>query len=155
VYSHFSHKGDLFLTLLEERIQQREVGNQGATARALDTAGALDFVRQGIAASLDPAWRLALLEFRVVAARDPELNARYALVHSYAIESVSTSLTAIYEQTGLTPPLPVEVLASTALAMEDGSFLEAVVRGESLPAETILALVARLFGFSAPTEEAP
>jgi AcrR family transcriptional regulator len=152
VYSHFANKGDLFLTLLEERIADRAVDNQAAVAEAVDPADAVAVVRQVVAASLDPAWRLALLEFRVVAARDPDLNARYATVHDLAIRSVSDALTALYRSTGIEPPLPVDVLASASLAMEDGGFLESVVRADALPADTIVQIAAQLLGI--PRSEA-
>ena len=93
VYSQFANKSDLFLTLLEERIEERAVGNDAATELPVDADGAMAFLSQGVSASVaDPAWRLAVLEFRVVAARDAELNARYARVHDVAIESVSRAL---------------------------------------------------------------
>ena len=158
VYSHFANKGDLFLTLLEERIVERAVGNEAAVAEAMSPTDAVAFVRQAVAASLDSAWRLAMLEFRVVAAHDSELNARYARVHDVALGSVSDALAALYRSTGIEPPLPVEVLASASLAMEDGGFLEAVVRTDALPADTIVRIAAQLLGFPSPDaseQEAP
>jgi AcrR family transcriptional regulator len=156
VYSHFTNKADLFLTLLEERIASRAAGNDASTASVVDASDAAAFLRQAVSASVDPGWRLAVLEFRIVAARDPALNARYARVHDIAIESVARALAAVYDGLGIAPPLPVEVLASAGLAMEDGSTHEAIVHGEGPPPETVLALAALQFGFPPLTPpEAP
>jgi AcrR family transcriptional regulator len=157
VYSQFANKADLFLTLLEERIEARAAGNEAATAHVTDATDASAFLRQAVSASVDPGWRLAVLEFRIAAAREPALNARYAQVHRRAIDSVGRALAAVYDGLGMAPPLPIDVLASTALAMEDGGFLEAIVRGEGLPPDTIVAVVALQLGFPpSPTPpEAP
>ena len=82
VYSQFAGKADLFLALLEARIDERAEQNErpsgprgsGRPARA---AAAPTRRQPG-----DAGWSRLLIEFRVVAAREPGLNARYAAVHA-------------------------------------------------------------------------
>ena len=86
VYSQFDGKADMFLALLEDRITERAAQNAQLAAKI---AGTGDFTRllddamraeQGA-----PGWRLLVTEFRVLAARDPELNKRYAAAHARTV----------------------------------------------------------------------
>src|SRR5687768_10433523 len=92
VYSRFGSKADLFLALLERTIEQRvaelrrlvraEVGDVGAEiARAW-----WGRVRKR------PEWMLVVIEFRVHAARDPELNARYAALHARHVQALAETM---------------------------------------------------------------
>jgi AcrR family transcriptional regulator len=151
VYSHFTSKADLFLTLLEERVAQRSARNAAAAAQVSDAESAVALLAAARVPSVDdPGWRLALLEFRVVAARDPQLNARYARVHDVTIKGVSQMLAAMYAQAGIDPPLPLPALARAALGMDTGAFLEEVVAGHPVPAEISRVLRARIFGVEDP-----
>ena len=72
VYSQFGSKADLFLALLERRIDERAERNDEVTAplAGLDGVHALVLTaRRDSAAEED--WLLLLLEFRLVAARGP------------------------------------------------------------------------------------
>jgi AcrR family transcriptional regulator len=89
VYSRFASKADLFLALLERTIEQRI-----AELRRLDRAHVAD-AGAAIARSWwdqvrkRPEWMLVVIEFRVHAARDPELNARYAALHERHVEALA------------------------------------------------------------------
>ena len=125
VYSRFTSKADLFLALLEDRITERAAQNAQA---ARDLAGTSDFtalvdlVQQAERAA--PGWRLLLTEFRIHAARDPELNRRYAALHSRAVEGVARTLVVISEQGEQSLPFPPRQLAELLLAVEAGLALE-------------------------------
>jgi len=150
VYSRFASKGDLFLTLLEERIAKRSASNRAAAERARDRAGAEAFMHDAAGpARDDPEWMLALLEFRVVAARDPELNARYSRVHAGAVTGISHTLATMYEALGTSPPTPVEALARVSLAMEAGGLLEEIVAGHPTAPDVALDVAARIFALPA------
>ena len=75
VQSRFGNKADLFLALLEERIAERAAQN-ARLAEGLRGAEGVRVLREHAArrnrAELD--WGLLLIEFRVHAARDPELS---------------------------------------------------------------------------------
>jgi AcrR family transcriptional regulator len=89
VYSRFASKADLFLALLERTIEQRIADlqrvdrAQGAGAGAAIARSWWDQVRKR------PVWMLVVIEFRVHAARDPELNARYAALHERRVQALA------------------------------------------------------------------
>jgi AcrR family transcriptional regulator len=93
VYSRFAGKADLFLALLEERIESRAAQNE-AWAESLDGAQGLDELiqRWGVIERDDAAWSLLVIEFRVHASRDPKLNQRYAALHARTIAGVEDIL---------------------------------------------------------------
>jgi AcrR family transcriptional regulator len=145
VYSHFTSKADVFLTLLEQRVARRRAANRAAADSASDRERAESFLVEANAVSReDPEWRLALLEFRVVAARDPELNARYQRVHAQAVAGIGETLTAMYDALQVSPPMPVEALARALLTVEAGSVLEEIVAGHPTPPDYALQLAARI-----------
>jgi AcrR family transcriptional regulator len=125
VYSRFASKADMFLALLEERIEERAVEN----ARLVrDKSGG-----QGIAVLREHAgrrnraereWGLLLIEFRVHAARDPALNQRYAAAHRRTLQALTGVIAALYSRAGQPPPLPPDQLAQLILTIEVGARLE-------------------------------
>jgi AcrR family transcriptional regulator len=143
VYSHFASKADLFLSLLESRIEER-AQMQRSVAQTVGRTP-LDFVQQMFAASrADPQWRLAVLEFRVVAARDPELRARYARAHRKTIAGIVESLQAMFDTLGTEPDLPIETLALSGLIFDIGLFLEELAADEPLPDEQLAAVISQV-----------
>jgi hypothetical protein len=90
----------------------------------------------------DPGWGLLLIEFRVHAARDRELNARYAAAHQRTVERVAAALGGIYQRAGHAPPFPTEQLAELMLALSSGGQLEHAANPAALPA-TVRAEAAR------------
>jgi AcrR family transcriptional regulator len=145
VYSHFTSKADLFLSLLESRIEDRARAQREA-ADALDGGTPLTFIERIFAASrADPQWRLAVLEFRVVAARDTELRDRYARLHQRTLAGVVDALGRFLDSLGTAPDLPVETLAIAGLIFDAGVFLEELASA-SLSAEESAVLFGRLLG---------
>jgi AcrR family transcriptional regulator len=148
VYSHFESKADLFLQLLEGRIEGRfrrqlELASSGAADAGRSLVEAV-FAMSGA----DAEWRLAVLEFRVMAARDPELNARYAALHQRTVEGIIETLRIVFDRLGRPPGLPLEELAVAGLALDGGGFLEDLVRPGSVPARQLSELFDRLAGFT-------
>src|SRR6516165_10853722 len=82
VYSQFDSKADLFLALLEHRISERAEQNERVAAETAGAAGIAALLRLAERAFLEePQWSLLVVEFRLHAARDPQLNERYARLH--------------------------------------------------------------------------
>jgi AcrR family transcriptional regulator len=125
VYSRFASKADMFLALLADRIAERAAQNAQA-ARAFagsgDFAALLGLAQQAEQAA--PGWRLLVTEFRIHAARDPELNRRYAALHARTIEGIASSLTVISERGEESLPFPPRQLAELVLAIDTGLALE-------------------------------
>jgi AcrR family transcriptional regulator len=94
VYSAFGSKGQMFLAVYEREVDrrwtriEREVSARAAEGVDPDfgAEGARDFFERFTA---ERAWTLCLLEFRLHAARDPELNAAYAVAHRRVVERLA------------------------------------------------------------------
>jgi len=158
VYSHFDSKADLFLCLLEERVDARASDHDIAANQVHDDASMREFLEVATAPSLrDREWGLALVEFRVVAARDRALNARYRQIHDAAVAGLVAVLSTIYDAVGVDPPQGLEVLARTALAIETGGLLETVIAeataDDDVVGRDVVALMTRLLGLPAGQEE--
>ena len=145
VYSQFGGKADLFLALLEARISERAAGNAQAVE---DLAGDEGIARLlGHAASVDraePEWGLLVIEFRVHAARDPELGRRYTAVHQRTLAGMERAVTGLYQRAGRPPPLPPADLARLLVAVGAGARLEQAAEPGSSPAMLLAGQLAQL-----------
>jgi len=151
VYSQFGTKADLFLALLERRMHQRAARTAELAAALSGEDGAVTLM-EGAADrdSDDPGWGLLLIEFRVHAARDPELNKRYATAHQQTVERMAAVLGAIYGRAGQVPPLPSAHLAELMLALSSGVRLEQAANPAALPAAIRSAVLRRLISSHIP-----
>jgi AcrR family transcriptional regulator len=133
VYSRFASKADMFLAVLEDRITERAAQN-AAAARDLagtgDFAGLFDLAQQAERAT--PGWRLLVTEFQVYAARDADLNHRYAALHARTAEGIAQALVLISERGGEGLPFPPRQLAELLLAIESGLALEQAANPDAL-----------------------
>jgi AcrR family transcriptional regulator len=146
VYSQFGGKAELFLALLEQRIEER-IGQIRSVVDGSGVAAGLTAVARQWAGVLrtDLDWTLLVIEFRVHAARDPVLAARFAELHARLLRAVVQSLT---ESLGLPATPEVEDLARLLLATGPGGALARAAEGEAfrdeLMEETMVALAQRL-----------
>jgi AcrR family transcriptional regulator len=152
VYSRFDSKADLFLALLEERITERigqvesvlGTGSLEGDVAAM-TRQYLDIMRGQM------AWTLLVLEFRVHAARNPELNRRYAELH----DQFRAALVADAARSFRRPPADVLPFVNGVLALSAGIALEHAAHGELLSAEQIDRWIVTLVDSDrSPAEEA-
>ena len=125
VYSQFRNKADLFLELLEARIAERAEEN-ARLAEELDGPGAVrrlieHLVRVG---REQAGWGLLVIEFRVHAARDEQLNARYAAAHARALDALADAIGRAFASAGAEPPFPPRRTAGIVLATGTGVQLE-------------------------------
>jgi AcrR family transcriptional regulator len=142
VYSQFDSKADMFLALLEARITERAVQNERLAER-LDGKQLAAAVPE-LALSLrraEPEWMQLVLEFRVHAARVPELNRRYAQLHEYTVDRLSSVYARLHERAGTTPRYPPRVLAQLSLAISRGALLEELAdpAAADLPAPEVIS----------------
>jgi AcrR family transcriptional regulator len=146
VYSQFAGKADLFLALLERRIADRAADN----ARLVAGHAGVDALRTLLVASArdtrtgGSGWARLLIEFRLVAARDPELNARYAALHARTVDRLAGTIDDALARDGQAPDFPVRTLALLVLALGTGSVLEQAVDPDVLPAGLLGDVLARL-----------
>lgn len=122
VYSRFESKADMFLALLTARIAERAAAGVAELESSGTVAGLADLAWQAEQAT--PGWRLLVTEFRVLAARDPVLNQRYAAAHATTVDAVTSVLSAVAERDGISLGVPARQLAGLVLAVETGIALE-------------------------------
>jgi AcrR family transcriptional regulator len=102
VYSQFAGKPDLMFALIDLRIRERAEANQRVAEELAGADGIMTLLRTNARReATDSDWMRLLMEFRLVAARDPELNARYAAVHEETIERFGQTLEEIAARGGL------------------------------------------------------
>ncbi|HEY6278207.1 MAG TPA: TetR/AcrR family transcriptional regulator [Streptosporangiaceae bacterium] len=132
VYSQFESKADLFLALLEARIQER-AADHARFAESLpdgDLLALLDHFGRGDQAT--PGWQLLVIEFRVHAARDAGLSRRYAEAHARTVDALAGVLTRVCERSGQAPAVPPHRLAELALTLSTGAALEQAANPDAL-----------------------
>lgn len=124
VYSRFASKAELFLALLEERIEMRNAEVRAATAQA--GANAVDAMfRQWLDRTRgDEAWALLVLEFRIAASRDRALNARYSALHDRVVAAVAEQAQRAAEAGARKLELPADLVARVGLGFVNGLLLE-------------------------------
>lgn len=149
VYSQFDSKADLFLALLERRIDERAAENARVATDAASVAELLATARR--ATTAEPAWNLLLLEFRVHAARVPELNARYAALHDRTIERLAAALREAARASRARSAVTPEEMASFVLACAAGNTLETLVAPRTSAQDELHgAMMIRALGFPHP-----
>jgi AcrR family transcriptional regulator len=157
VYSRFASKADMFLALLEDRITERAGQNTqlaGELAGTGNFSALLELAEQAERGA--PGWRLLVTEFRVHAARDPELNRRYAALHARAVDGVARTFTTVSKDGATEFPLPPRQLAELWLAIETGRALEQIASPDAFggPGLPVLYRLGDWFtGQQMPTQE--
>jgi AcrR family transcriptional regulator len=142
VYSQFKSKADMFLALLEARITERAAQNERLAEQfdGRELAAAVPELALSLRRA-EPEWMQLVMEFRLHAARVPELNRRYAELHEYTIDRLASVYARLHERAGTTPRYPARVLAQLSLAMSRGAFLEELADpgAADLPAQQVIA----------------
>jgi len=126
VYSNFTDKREVFLSLMQERIEERIERVRGVTRR-LDGAGeqieSAAGELEGLIAT-DADWHLLFIEFWTRAVRDPELRADLAARRRPMRELIARFLEEQAGALGRPLPAPPEDLAVIVLALSNGLAVE-------------------------------
>jgi len=141
VYSQFASKADMFLALLEARINERAEQNERLAEQfdGRQLAAAVPELAMALWRA-EPEWMQLVMEFRLHAARVPELNRRYGELHERTIDRLASVFARLHERAGTTPRYPVRVLAQLALAISRGACLEELADPAiSLPTPEIIS----------------
>ncbi|GEL19112.1 TetR/AcrR family transcriptional regulator [Pseudonocardia asaccharolytica] len=145
VYSQFASKADLFLALLERRISDRAAENARVAAAHAGLDGLLALLRTNVRRTEEGAgWLRLLVEFRVLAARDPGLGRRYADLHARALGHFTEAVGSVLARGGLAPVYPPRVFAELIFAVDAGLLLERAADPAALPVRYLEDLAARL-----------
>lgn len=125
VYSQFGSKDALFMAVLESNIERR---HREAAKLFEQVAGPEDLTEFAVAAITENlrsvAWQAALLEFRTHAWRNPDVNAAYRRLHRRTIDSIGGHIAAVYEDAGIEPPIPTELMGLAGLVAGTGILAE-------------------------------
>jgi AcrR family transcriptional regulator len=161
LYSRFEGKADLFLALLEQRMAERasqfadlssDLSSNLSSDPAVHAIPVEAARRWAVVLRSDLDWSLLAIEFRVHAARHPEIAARDAALHEGAVAALAGNIAASLPAGVDAPPARVEELARAALAMSAGAALARAVEGErfsdELHEEMALALGTRFLGIA-------
>jgi AcrR family transcriptional regulator len=135
VYSNFKGKEDLFLTLIEERIDPRlEKVYEAVEAELAAGAAPLEAARRFVSTLRGERDAfLLLIDFWAQAVRDPAAAERFAQRHARLRATVGHVLDAAIpdRETGL--GLPTDQLATTLIALANGFAIELLADPDNVP----------------------
>jgi AcrR family transcriptional regulator len=138
IYSRFSGKPDLFLALLEQRIDERVEQIRGLPRGSRVSASGAGGARQWAAIlHSDLDWALLVVEFRVHAARDPELSRRFAELHQRLLDAVADQISGSLADPSDELDDQIVALARATLAVGVGSALARAAEGDAFSDELL------------------
>ena len=146
VYSRFGSKADLFLAILDERIDQlvAEVAQVAALHQPIPEQAELLAGRRMALLERERDWFPLVLEFWSHAARDERLRHEFSACHERLVGAYAGLIEADYARLGLPLPLAPEVLARAVVAMGNGVALERLTDPARVP-EGLLSTMAVAF----------
>jgi AcrR family transcriptional regulator len=135
VYSRFGSKADLFLAILDERIDQlvAEVAAVAADAQPVAAHAELLAGRRMALLEREREWFPLVVEFWSHAARDERLRREFGARHERLVAAYAGLIEADYTRLGLALPLAPEVLARAVVAMGNGVALERLADPDRVP----------------------
>jgi AcrR family transcriptional regulator len=137
VYWNFENKQDLFLTLLDERVDQPARALMQLTETAPADQATAVVVSEGLARLISEQAALVMLLFEhwAAAARDPKLRRAFNARQRNLRDSLAHALTARHATTGVPLTYPAERLATAVLALGYGSAMNKLVDPDATPDE--------------------
>jgi AcrR family transcriptional regulator len=134
VYSNFDGKADLFLAVLEEKLDPRlavmyeaaRTAPQGRIGAAVGREFAA-YVRQR------RRWLTLLIEFWAEAARDPKLRPKFAERHGKLRSAIAEVLAERTDKLGLQLALSPDQLATVLIALTNGMAVEHLADPQGVP----------------------
>lgn len=127
VYSNFTSKEELFLALLEERLEDSlESMQQVLDESAPEDRPAAFGRRRHEIAQWEPQWFLLEAEFELYAARNPDVRERIAARQRKTRSVIEEALRQHIEELGLTPIHDLDKLAKLIVSAGDGMSLMAL-----------------------------
>jgi AcrR family transcriptional regulator len=144
VYSQFAGKPDLFLALLEARIAERAEQNARVSAGLAGLEGLHALLQANARLSEEGGdWSRLLIEFRIIAARDPALNTRYAALHAQTLDHFTEVIAGILARAGLASAYSPRAFAELIIAIDTGRVLERAAGRSELLIEDLVDLLGR------------
>jgi AcrR family transcriptional regulator len=153
VYSNFDGKEDLFLVLVEERIDARLARvYQAADAALSHGATPLEAARRFVAMlQQEQHAYLLLVDFWNQAVREPKAAARFAERHARLRALIGRIVEGVARDTGAELTLPRDQVATALIALVNGLTIERLADPPAAPDELFAhAIAAIVRGFSRP-----
>jgi AcrR family transcriptional regulator len=134
VYSNFDGKADLFLAVLEEKLDPR-LATMYEAARRAPLHGVGPRVGEEFAVYLKQRrrWLILLIEFWAQAARDPKLRPKFAERHGKLRAAVGEVVAERAAKLGYALPLPAGDLATLLIALTNGMAVERLADPAAVP----------------------
>src|SRR6266498_3757034 len=159
IYSNFNGKEDLFLVLVEERIDARLARVYQAADAELSRGGEpLEAARKFVAMlQQEHEAYLLLIDFWNQAVRDPTAAAKFAERHARLRALIGRIVEGIARDTGFELALPRAQVATALIALANSFAIERLADPSAAPDELFAhAIAATLRGFSRrPAEQEP
>lgn len=133
-YWNFASKEDLFLALLEERIDQPARALMEITRDAPAEQPTASAVSRGLSQLLEEQRETLLLlhEYWAAAARDERLASRYRRRQLALRENLAEALSSRHEKTGVPLSVPAQSLATAFIALAEGLASESLVDSDAV-----------------------
>ena len=128
-YWYFASKEELFLALVDERIDQPARSLMDVTRSAPAATPTAPTVSRGLADLFSGQRTLLVLlqEYWAAAVRDPAMRRRYRRRQRELVASLADALRARHDETGVPLTIPADRLAIAFVALAQGLALEAAV----------------------------
>jgi AcrR family transcriptional regulator len=132
-YWHFKSKEELFLALIEERIDRPARSLMDVTRTAPASKATAPAVSRGLADLFAGRRELLVLrhEYSAVALRSQHVRRRYRRRQRALTKTLADALRARHDETGVPLTLPAESLATAFIALAQGLAIEAALRPEA------------------------
>lgn len=146
-YSNFASKDELFLALVESRIQEN-LEQIAIAFQQGDTAA--DRIRSGGAfldslVERDREWCLLYKEFWSLAMRDSRLRERFAAQYEVWREGIAHMIAERYRELGRDVDAPPRELASALIALFEGQVMQRLIDPQALEEGFFVRLLLRFF----------
>ena len=151
VYSNFASKADLFMALLERRIETHAGGTAG-TLRGATFEQAIGALEQAAASSqaFDTDWLLLAVEFWTTAMRDERVRQAVAAQYERARTITADVLAEKFREAGIEPPMAPRELAIVAEALGIGLGFQHALDPEAVPLRLQAEVLLRILGRARP-----
>jgi AcrR family transcriptional regulator len=126
IYYNFANKEELFLALLDERLDERLEHVRRVLADAGSGDAAVDQEARDVTRSFKESreWRLLLLEFVVYAARNPRFATKFKAHKRKLRAALANAFDAHLSTRGIAAPIPTDQLALAITGLANGLAIE-------------------------------
>lgn len=154
VYSNFQSKEELFLALLEARLEEsldsmQDVMDSAAPEDRPEAFGR----RRGEIAQWEPQWFMLEVEFELYAARNPAVRDRVGDRQRATRAVITDALERHIDELGVRPAYPLEQLAKLIVAAGDGISLMALNNPESTDTNELMRILLEVLAKGATSAE--